>query len=120
MREQQRPESPQQRYEKAREQRRGGNAQEPPPHPGNGSAQQHRFTLKPFKDITICTTPSYLVKGVLPRSGLAVVWGPPKCGKSFWTFDLVMHIATGRNYRGRRVQGALRLPRRKRPVLGRT
>src|SRR5262249_42894089 len=29
---------------------------------------------------------------------------PPKCGKSFWCFDLVMHIATGRKYRGHRVQ----------------
>src|SRR6476620_11851093 len=27
-----------------------------------------------------------------------------KCGKSFWAFDLAMHIATGRKYRGRLVQ----------------
>jgi len=33
-----------------------------------------------------------------------VVWGPPKCGKSFWVYDLVMHIACGRKYRGHRVQ----------------
>src|SRR5262249_1766079 len=39
-----------------------------------------------------------------PRTGLVVVWGPPKCGKSFWTFDLVLHVALGREYRGRRVQ----------------
>jgi RecA-family ATPase len=31
--------------------------------------------------------------------------GPPKCGKSFWTFDLVMHIALHWEYRGRRVHG---------------
>jgi hypothetical protein len=30
-----------------------------------------------------------------PRVGLILVWGPPKCGKSFWTFDTVMHIALG-------------------------
>jgi RecA-family ATPase len=35
---------------------------------------------------------------------LAVVWGPPKCGKSFWTFDLLMHVAFGWSYRGRRVR----------------
>src|SRR5262249_26301168 len=40
----------------------------------------------------------------LPRVGLGVIWGPPKCGKSFLTFDLVMHIATGRPYRGRPVR----------------
>jgi hypothetical protein len=63
-----------------------------------------RFRLKPFSEITLSNAPTYLVKGILPRTGLAVVWGPPKCGKSFWTFDLVMHVATDRPYRGRRVQ----------------
>ena len=37
-------------------------------------------------------------------AGSVVVWGPPKCGKSFWTFDLMMHVALGWEYRGRRVQ----------------
>src|SRR5262249_3623655 len=37
-------------------------------------------------------------------NGLVVVWGPPKCGKSFWMFDLSMHIALGQEYRGRRGQ----------------
>jgi hypothetical protein len=45
-----------------------------------------------------------VVKGIIPRSGLVVVWGAQKCGKSFWTFDLLMHVALGRAYRGRRVQ----------------
>jgi hypothetical protein len=62
------------------------------------------FELKPFAAIKVQTAPNYLVKGILPRSGLAVVWGPPKCGKSFWTYDLVMHVAIGRKYRDRRVQ----------------
>ena len=35
-----------------------------------------------------------------------IVWGPPKSGKSFWVFDLVMHIALAWQYRGRRVQPA--------------
>src|SRR5262249_15831455 len=51
--------------------------------------EQRRFRLKPFNTITITTAPNYRVKGILPRTGLVVVWGPPKCGKSFWTFDLV-------------------------------
>src|SRR5262249_52564081 len=41
---------------------------------------------------------------ILPRIGLATVWGPPKCGKSFWIFDLAMHVALGWPYRGRKVQ----------------
>jgi len=35
--------------------------------------------------------------------GIVAVWGPPKCGKSFWAFDLAMHNALGWEYRGRRV-----------------
>jgi RecA-family ATPase len=45
-----------------------------------------------------------LVKGIIPREGLIVAWGPPKCGKSFWIFDLAMHVALGWQYRDRRVQ----------------
>lgn len=44
-----------------------------------------------------------LVKGLIPKVGLTVVYGPPKCGKSFWIIDLLAHIAAGRPYRGRRV-----------------
>jgi hypothetical protein len=63
-----------------------------------------RFQLRRFDELKIGTERTYLVKGLIPRTGLVVVWGPPKCGKSFWTFDLVLHVALGREYRGRRVQ----------------
>jgi hypothetical protein len=62
------------------------------------------FTLTPLRDMTLDTTASYLVEDIIPRNGLVVVWGPPKSGKSFWTFDLTAHIALGREYRGRRVE----------------
>ena len=71
---------------------------------GNGAAEPPRFKLKRFDDVQLSTVPNYLVKGILPRTGLVVVWGPPKCGKSFWTFDLVMHVAINRKYRRRHVQ----------------
>ena len=63
-----------------------------------------RFQLTPFRDIAITEGVAYLVKDLIPAMGLVVAWGPPKCGKSFWMFDLSMHIALGREYRGRRVQ----------------
>jgi hypothetical protein len=101
MRHDQRPNSAAQlRYNEARQQRRDS-AQE---HEST-SAYNGRLTLKPFNTVTLPMGLNYLVKGVLPRVGLVVIWGPPKCGKSFWTFDLVMHIALGRMYRGRKVQG---------------
>ena len=63
-----------------------------------------RFKLTRFRDITFTKDVPYLVKDLLPIQGLVVVWGPPKCGKSFVIFDLSMHIALGRGYRGKHVQ----------------
>ena len=74
----------------------------------NGEAPQKHFELIPFDAIRLDTTPAYLVKGIIPRTGLCIFWGPPKCGKSFLVFDLVMHIALGWPYRDRKVrQGAV-------------
>jgi hypothetical protein len=66
--------------------------------------RQRGQVLIEWADAGMATASNYLVKGILPRTGLAVVWGPPKCGKSFWTFDLVVHVALGREYRGRPVR----------------
>src|SRR4029077_7646749 len=46
----------------------------------------------------------YHIKGLLPSAGLAVIWGEPKCGKSFWTFDALMHVGLDWEYRGHRVK----------------
>jgi hypothetical protein len=54
-----------------------------------------RIKIIPFDEIRLSTERRYLVKGLVPRVGLCVAWGPPKCGKSFWAFDLSMHIALG-------------------------
>jgi hypothetical protein len=62
-----------------------------------------RLSLVPFDNIVLGTERRYLVKGLIPIPGLSVIWGAPKSGKSFWTFDLVMHVALGWEYRGRRV-----------------
>jgi hypothetical protein len=65
------------------------------------------FPLVAFKDICLDLKRStYLVKRLLPRAGVAVIWGPPKCYKSFWAMDVALHIALGWTYRGRRVQQA--------------
>jgi len=56
-----------------------------------------------FDEITLPNDRCYLVKHLIPRAGLTVIWGPPKSGKSFWTFDLVMHVALDWEYRGRRI-----------------
>ena len=69
----------------------------------NGADQGRRFRLVPFDQLRPGDGPTYLVKGLFPKGGLVVIWGPPKCGKSFWAYDVAMHIALGWQYRGRRV-----------------
>jgi AAA domain len=69
------------------------------------TAKPVRFKLLSFDELKSETT-LYLVKGLLPRRGLVIVWGPPKCGKSFWIFDVMMHIVMGWKYRGCRVHQA--------------
>jgi hypothetical protein len=88
--------------------------EEPPPS-GNGAGEvppqgeaepprRRRFPLERFNEIRASTAPPYLVKGIIPRTGIVVIWGEPKCGKTFKTHDVVMHVAIGRDYRGLRVK----------------
>jgi AAA domain len=72
---------------------------------GDDDEPQSRIYLVPFDDIKLGTERRYLIKRLIPRTGLVVVWGPPKSGKSFLVFDMVMHVALDRSYRGRRVHG---------------
>jgi hypothetical protein len=66
-----------------------------------------KFQLIPFRDVRSSSGRNYLVKGLIPRSGLVVIYGKPKSGKSFLATDLFAHIALGWEYHGRRVlQGA--------------
>ena len=70
----------------------------------SGSERPPRFQIARFAAIKPDGNAQYLVKGLMQSTGLAVVWGAPKCGKSFWTFDALMHVALGWDYRGRRVR----------------
>ena len=63
------------------------------------------ITLIPFNEVRLSPEPNYLVKGLIPRIGTSLVWGPPKSGKTFWLFDLAYHVAGNRTYRGRKVRG---------------
>jgi hypothetical protein len=71
---------------------------------GNASKSTRRFPLVRMAHIKPKLRGRYLVKGLLPSGALTVVYGAPKCGKSFWTLDLVAHIACGKPYRGLNVR----------------
>jgi hypothetical protein len=81
--------------------------QQPKPPIGNGAdkaPRRPRFKLVPFNELTVGSNAVYLVKGIVPKAGLVVIWGPPKCGKSYLIFTIALHVALGWEYRGRRVQ----------------
>jgi len=46
----------------------------------------------------------WIVRGVLPRDGLAVVYGPSGSGKSFLVLDLLACMVDGREWFGRKVR----------------
>jgi len=78
-----------------------------PPPPGNGAnkgQRRPRFQLVPFNELTVGSRAVYLVKGIIPQTGLVVIWGPPKCGKSYLVFTIMLYVALGWEYRGRRVR----------------
>jgi AAA domain len=81
---------------------------DPNPRPGkpNGldTANPPRFQFTRFCDIKPSDDGAYVVDRLIPRLGVAVVWGKPKAGKTFWVFDLEMHISLGWPYRGRDVE----------------
>ena len=66
-------------------------------------AREIQIRLIPWDEITLSLTPQFLIRDLYPLTGLAVVYGPPKEGKTFFVFDSVMHVALGRPYRGHRV-----------------
>ena len=72
--------------------------------PNEAPKPQYRFRLIPFNEMRPGAEPLYLVDELVPAAGLVDVWGKPKCFKSFWTLDLMFHVATGREYRDRCVQ----------------
>jgi AAA domain len=71
---------------------------------GKATSAQRCLKFIPFSKIVLSTASRYLVKGIIPNVGLVVVWGAPKCGKSFFVYDMVMHVAAAWEYRGRRVK----------------
>jgi KaiC/GvpD/RAD55 family RecA-like ATPase len=48
--------------------------------------------------------PQWLIKGHLEADSLALIYGPPKCGKSFLAIDWACCIASGREWKGHRTK----------------
>ncbi len=71
---------------------------------GKKDPKRSKIEIIPYEQIDLDRNPAYIIKDVIPKIGLVVVWGAAKAGKSFWVYDLCMHIALGRDYRGKRTK----------------
>jgi hypothetical protein len=67
-------------------------------------AKVARFTPVSFADFTSRPAPTWIVKGVLPKAGLVVLYGASGAGKSFIALDVVAAVARGVQWRGKRVR----------------
>lgn len=66
-----------------------------------------RFKLIRAGDIE-AKPPRWIVRDILEEHALALIFGDPGCGKSFWALDLALSIATGTSFHGHAVeQGAV-------------
>jgi AAA domain len=68
------------------------------------AAPKIRFKLTSFRDMRPGPEQLYLVDELIPAAGLVDIWGKAKCFKSFWTLDLMFHVAMGWEYRDRSVR----------------
>lgn len=63
-----------------------------------------RFEFLPAHEFANVTALPWIIKGVLPKAGLAVMYGASGSGKSFAALDMSMAIARGSEWRMRRVK----------------
>ena len=77
---------------------------EPKAEPENAPATSSDLPLLYFQDIQPVSDVRDFVQGVLIEQGAGVVYGESNAGKTFWTTDLALHVATGNDWNGRRVE----------------
>lgn len=75
-----------------------------------GAAEAGKAEEKPaarllhLQEVEDMQPPGWLIEGVLPAQGLAVLYGAPKSGKTFVALAQALHIAWGQPWAGRPVQ----------------
>lgn len=72
-------------------------------------AKADRFAFIPVGEVVKLPSPGWVIKGLIPRAELGILYGPSGSGKSFVMLDLCMAIARGVPWRGLKVaQGRVR------------
>lgn len=73
---------------------------------GTGCDRQAYFRLLLDADLDALPSLRWLVKGIIPDTGIGAIYGDSGTYKSFLTLDLMAHISNGREWFGRRVKAA--------------
>jgi hypothetical protein len=83
-------------------------ADEPVPVINTAEAKEHakrrRFHLYSYHELKDWQAPKWRVDRHIPDGGLAMVYGKPKVGKTFWALDVALSVATGRDFHGVKVE----------------
>lgn len=66
--------------------------------------KRRKFEAVPFGEFINGPQPEWLVKGLVPKAGLGMVYGASGAGKSFFVLDLACSIARGVQWRDRKVK----------------
>lgn len=74
------------------------------PEPASAEPKALRFKFEPVASFASTTAAPWIVKGVLPQAGLAVIYGASGAGKSFAVLDIALAIARGEAWRGCKVR----------------
>lgn len=71
-------------------------------------AGRRKFEAIPLHEFVAEPTPPWMIKGILPETGMAMIYGASGSGKSFLAIDLALSIALGEEWCGRKVnQGSV-------------
>ena len=71
-----------------------------------GAKAAQRYKLLTAADLEAMPPIRWRIKGIMPTTGMAQIYGPSKAGKSFLTFDMACAMAEGRTWFGYRVAQA--------------
>lgn len=58
------------------------------------------FTFQTIDEFLNRAPPSWIIKGILPRASLGVIYGDSGTGKTFFALDQAMSVALGKDWRG--------------------
>lgn len=81
------------------------NKDRPKPRPGD-PLPSAKFVLERWRDIRFDGEEEWLIRRILPRRGLAAIFGKPGAFKSFVAMHIGLCVATGQSWAGRRISEA--------------